>query len=243
MTAEEINSFFANWFELSETERKESIKELKKLGNLVTIAPRSESQSGPCPLWKQPIAKPCGLTNCSFYIPSPASMNCAISCLGNVKGAKLPPSEVALLLNLTGTETNKLTETAIKKIQVALIRDKIEESNTPKFTYLEGHCIACGAPIKDQLDSEIRPDLTTLNKKFGWCAGPKKDPFRCKNKVPYWQFLLQNNFGCHWGDVVAIALCCLKKQDVVSEALGLHKDIINKNWATVQRSMDEYLTR
>jgi hypothetical protein len=243
MTAEEINSFFSNWFKLSENERKESIKELNKIGNLVTIAPRSDKQTGHCPIWKQPIAKPCGLSKCSFYISSPASMNCAISCLGDVKGAKLPPSEVALLLSLTSTETNKLTDSAIKKIQIALIKDKIEESNLPKFQYLQGHCVSCGCPIKDQLESEIRPDLSILDKKFGWCVGPKKDPMHCKNKTPLWKFLLEYNFGCHWSDVIAIALCCLKKQEIVAEALDLHREIINKNWQEVQNSIDEYLTQ
>lgn len=243
MTTEEINSFFSNWFELTEIERKESIKELKKFGNLITIAPRSEKQIGHCPIWKQPLAKPCGLNKCSFYISSPASMNCAISCLGEVKGSKLPPSEVALLLNLTSTETNKLTDSAIKKIQVALIKEKLEESNLPKFKHIEGHCVTCGTPIRDQLDSEIRPDLTIIDKKYGWCVGPKKDPLQCKNKMPAWQFTLQTNFGCHWSDVVAVAMCCLKKQDVVAEALDLQKEMINKNWQTIQNSIDNFLMR
>lgn len=243
MTTEEINSFFANWFELTENERKESIKEIKKIGNLITIAPRSEKQTGHCPIWKQPLAKPCGLNNCSFYIASPASMNCAISCLGDVKGAKLPPSEVALLLNLTSTETNKLTSSAIKKIQIALIKDKIEESNISKFYYIPGHCVSCGTPIKDQLDSEMRPDLTIIDKKFGWCVGPKKDPMRCKNKTPAWQFYLQYNFGCHWADIIAVAMCFFKKQDIVADTLDLHREIINKNWVAIEDSLDEYLMR
>lgn len=236
----EINQFFENWFDYSELDRKETMKQLMQSGQLVAIAPRPESELSACPLHKHPLAKPCGLTSCQFFIKAPHSFNCTINCLSQTKGAKLSPQETATLLGKPTTAIAKITEMAVKKIKFAVIREKIEQFQMPKYKRMEKHCINCGVPIHDQLDSEMRPDLTLEPHKWGWCAGSKKDPYRCKKSFPNWKFKLERNFDCSFIDVLVAALSCYKTTSAVESIFGIDSSVLSEHWPTVRDRLDYF---
>lgn len=236
-----INGFFRDWTSLTESQRLDFIRILRTNGVLNKVTPPKLENSIQCPVNGFLLAKPCNLSACNYHANAPQYKNCLAQCLSQSKTGRLSAMEVAGLLNSSVSEINSVSNSASRKIRLAMVLDVIERKFTSRFKYIEGHCVHCEMNILPEFEMGHDPSLV-IEEKFGWCSP------ECKQKKPKWQFQLEYKFGVHFLEVVKSALSVthlkiesekkkdrqslnraeLTRMETVDEILGLDPGMTNK---------------
>lgn len=196
---EEVNAFFEKWYDYSESTRLQIIRDLRVRGSLSMVSAKSQV-SFRCPINGFLLARPCQLKQCQYFMDSPEDRNCLVSCLSQTKHGRLSAPEVAVVLSASVSDVNSVANTAVRKIRKAIIKDRIEKLVTCRFQYLSGHCVSCEAAIHDELEMNTNPELVVEYGKFGWCS------LACRRDKPKWQFRIEKDYGCHYGDAITTTL-------------------------------------
>ena len=223
-SSENVNDLFYNWQELPESTKLRHIRKLKTIGTLNKIEPKVVEFN--CPIHNFPLAKVCGLGECSYYVSNPENKNCLINCLNDSKSGRLSSAAAAIALNTIVSDVNKANNISLLKIKKAAVKDKIETAYIPKYNRLHGHCINCEEYIKDELSDYRNTELTHVFEEHGWCSST------CKEAAPAWKFDIEDYFGCSYATVLAVAYSIYKNDAVVDELLGLQKGITSQHKST-----------
>lgn len=193
-----INGFFKNWNELTEIQKLTVIRELRDSGVVNKVTPPKMDNAIQCPVHGFSLAKPCNLSSCSYYVESFSNKNCLAQCISQSKTGRLSAMEVSSLLNSSVTEINAVSNSAAKKIRMAMIQEKLERFGTSRFKYIKGHCVHCELNIQPELEIGHDPSLF-IEDGYGWCG------VDCKEKKPKWQFFLEHTFGVSFLEVIKAA--------------------------------------
>ena len=209
-SADETNQFFKEWGSYPELTRLHTLKELKANGTL-TFVGKPTKEPFRCPLYHFPLLVPCSVGGCPYHVGCAPSKNCVINSVETAKTSRLFPQEIAALLGTTVNLVNTTLDQGAKKIQVALVRDKIDHMMVPRFKLLAGHCVSCGAYILDELgmDSQL-----SIDDEYGWCSPG------CKTRKPIWAFRIELDFECDFLDVASVAYSMTKKAEQVDLITG-----------------------
>lgn len=211
--ARAINSYFENWPDLPEGERLDIIRGLKKTGTLTAVKTKPD-KSFKCPIHAFHLARPCGLTECQFHLEHGQSRNCLVYAVTTAKNSRLSAPEAAEVLNITVSDVNTFSNTAMSKIRKTLIKDRIDRFRVSKFNYIAGHCINCELYMQVDIDMGM-PNELMVEKQFGWCSSD------CKKTKPKWQFEMEVEFGCHFLDVLAAGLAVYGKVEAVDQLFSI----------------------
>jgi len=204
-SAAETNQFFDKWGSFPELTRLHTLKELKANGTVAFVG-KPTKEPFKCPLYHFPLLVPCSVGSCPYHVGCASSKNCVINSVESAKTTRLFPQEIAALLGTTVNQVNATLDQGAKKIQVALVRDKIDHMMVPKFKFLPGHCVSCGAHILDELG--MHSELA-IDDDFGWCSD------RCKRAKPDWAFRIEHDFECDFLDVASVAYSMTRKAEQV----------------------------
>lgn len=205
-TTKDINDYFANWSDLTEGDRLEAIRSLKKTGMLTAVRTKPD-KSFRCPINSFHLARPCGLTDCQFNLTNGPSKNCLVNAIGIAKNNRLSANETAEIMNLQVSDINSHSGTAITKIRKTLIKDRLDNFKTPRFKYIAGHCVNCETYIQDDMDMGMSSEML-IDQSHGWCSSD------CRKAKPKWQFELEVEFGCHYLDILSAAISVYKPEVV-----------------------------
>jgi len=238
----DVNRFFPRWYELTESERLQTIRQLKSNGKLSIVPQRVPVETDfQCPLLQFVVARPCNMTTCQYYIGPKHSenkkrspkveileaqqiaaaecKNCLILCLDKSKNGRLSAQEVATVMGISVSEVNSINNHAIAKIRRAKIKEHIEKLQLPKFKYLKGFCVSCGMNIEDELELNS-PDFSIVMNEHGWCSEG------CRDDKPKWQFHIERNFNYDYLDVLAVGLAVHQNIETLGNVFGVSNDEI-----------------
>ena len=242
-TINEINSFFAHWYEHTELARLETIRALKAVGHLSAKYKQESSENFKCPLHNFTLIKPCSLSSCQYHLSTIQGnlvqqqlilecKNCLINCLDLSKNNRLSATEVSGVLGLTPSEINICNATAISKIRRAKIKEQIEKHQIPRFRYLKVHCVSCGLFIQDELEMNLYSDLIIQSDTHGWCSD------ECKDKKPKWQFVIEKEFECDYIHALSVGFMLYNNIENIGGIFSLNKEILQKNKNSIQKNLD-----
>jgi hypothetical protein len=243
-TPKEINLFFSSWQNHTELKRLDTIRSLRAIGQLSAKYKSNEMQEEfKCPLFGFSLSKPCTASSCQYHVKPTATnplqvqmahecRNCLINCLDTSKNNRLSAQEVAGILGISVSEVNNCNAAAVSKIRKAKIKESLEKFQIPRFEAFTGHCINCEQHIQDELDLNLWPELIIQSSMHGWCS------FKCKEKKPRWQFLVEKEFGCNWLDALAVGVLLYSSIEGVGNIFGIHKDIIQKHKQEIQANFE-----
>jgi hypothetical protein len=257
-SAAEVNRFFSRWHELTESERLQTIRELKNSGKL-SIVPRrvSTDTDFQCPLKQFIVARPCNMTTCQYYIGpkrhtseskkrSPKAeileaqqiaaaecKNCLILCLDKSKNGRLSAQEVATVMGISVSEVNSINNNTIAKIRRAKIKEQIERLQLPRFKYLKGFCVSCGMNIEDELELNS-PEFSIVLNEHGWCSEG------CRDDKPKWQFYIERSFNYDYLDVLAVGLAAHQNIDTLGNVFGVSNDEIRLHSKDIKKRHAEH---
>lgn len=233
-SVDDVNNYFNNWPHFTDNEKLDTIRNLRKIGNLS----KSHVQSGTykCPIHHFNLNKPCGLGHCAYHRISPESDNCMLKAVHESKDGRLSISEISKLLNVTMSRVNQLDMSASVKIRRSMIKERVENSMFPRYKYLVGHCVECEASIhselgigdvsdEDLLDSTVplAKDLRTTVEGYAWCS------IECKKKKPQWMFLLEYEFGLPIKRIFQVSTEIVSNSELVDEAYGLDRGTVRRH--------------
>lgn len=244
-SVDEVNQFFSKWHDYSETFRLQVLRKLQSLGKIGVLSSRTTEVSV-CPKYNFLLARPCSLKQCQYYISSPESRNCLINCLNQAKMNRLTSGEVSGIVQASITEINDLSSRSTYKVKKAILKEKLDRLDVSHFSYLPGHCLGCELTIIDDLEAGVSPELVLDHPSglFGWCSA------KCKNHKPAWMFLVEQEFGCSYLDVLALAVSELKsfgvayEQDLnqqVCSLLNINHVDLSEHWLPIAKRMREIL--
>lgn len=224
----DVNKFFEGWRNLSELERINVIKELKDSGSIAFVG-GNRPQKFKCPIHQFQVAVPCALKSCQYFIEHSDSKNCVINCLEGAKNKRLLSQDISGLLNTPISSVNQSIDSATKKIQVALIKDQIDNFEIVRFKFLAGHCVACGMHIEDEL--ALNPDMV-IDGHYGWCST------ECKSATPRWIFKLEKMFECAIIDILAISYTAIHKLESIDQLFKLPTGTSRTYWDQIRKRLD-----
>lgn len=256
-TPKEINEFFAQWHDLSEAERLQTIRDLRDEGKLTIVPNGAPTGTGfQCPINGFALARPCNISSCQYYIgpkivenkkrtpkaeileaqatASAESKNCLIMCLDKSKNSRLSAQEVATVMGISVSEVNSINNNAISKIRRAKVREQIERLQLPRFKYLKGFCVACEMNIQDDLEMNTHPELTIGIQEFGWCSDG------CKHDKPKWQFTIERQFDCDFIDALAVGHSIHQNYDTLGNVFGVNNDYLKEYKDSVCKRKSEH---
>jgi hypothetical protein len=135
-----------------------------------------------------------------------------------------------MVLNSSVSEVNQISNSAIKKIRKAIVKERIEKLIQQRYQYLPGHCVNCELYIQDELDLNVAPELVIEYGKYGWCSP------ECRKAKPKWQFRIEGEFGCHFEDAIwaAMTMHGLVLEDV-DQIFGLETGTVKNLNITLDR--------
>ena len=253
-TPSQINDYFARWHEFTESERLQTIRDLKIKGKL-SIVPSSLQVDFDfkCPMNGFVVARPCNLSSCQYYIgPKRISAegkkrspkveiveaqqtaaaeckNCLINCLDKSKNGRLSAQEVATIMGISVSEVNSINNNAIAKIRRATVKELIEKLQLPRFKYLTGSCVACGMNIQDELEMSAQPELLIVASEYGWCSEG------CRDDKPKWQFTLERQFECDYLDIFGVGLSINSNFETLGNIFGVNNDLLKEHEKDIRK--------
>lgn len=201
---------------LTSTERLQTVQEIKKLAEIEKITPQA-SQSV-CPVTKQSIRAPCGLTTCKFHVDHPWTNNCALNFLLNQEKQKdkLTVEQISLLYKKSPQRVESIYKRAFKIVQRHYLKDLLRSRQTPQFTYLPGFCVTCQSSL---LEEELGDVQLALGGGFGYCST------ECKKQHPPQYYEIEKFFEAEFLRVVETG-CELFNFFAVEELLGFQPNVL-----------------
>lgn len=178
---------------LTSVERLEAIREIKQFAQIEQIPPQAAQSV--CPVTKQSIRAPCGLTTCKFYVEHAWTNNCALNFLLNQEKQKdkLTIEQISLLYKKSPQRVESIYKRAFKIVQRHYLKDLLRSRQTPQFTYLPGFCVTCQSSL---LEEELGDTQLALGEGYGYCST------ECKKQHPPQYYEIEKFFEAEFLRVV-----------------------------------------
>lgn len=188
-----ISQALTNFDRLGTIERMQVLKDIGKIAQ-VDKADAQAAQSV-CPVTKEELRVPCGLTGCKFWVQHGWTKNCTLNFLLNQEKDRLSMEQISLLYRKSPQRVESIYKRAFKIVQRHYLKDLIHSRSVPRFYYLPSFCVACQTKLTDE---EIQDPALSLGEGFGYCSAD------CKKQHPPQYYEIERFFEAEFLRVVEV---------------------------------------
>lgn len=189
-----ISEGLSRYAELGVTERLALFSELRKVARMEQSGDDTAEPDSTCPVTQEPLRRPCGLTQCQYYVEHPWARNCALNYQAVVNQDVLGSEQVAFLYRKSPSRVESIYKRCFKIVQRHHLRNTLgdKQKELKQFKYVPGFCVFC----ETRLDLADLSENLSLGNGFGYCST------ECKKEHPPEYFEIESFFGVPFLDVV-----------------------------------------
>ena len=148
-----------------------------------------------CPYTKEPLAVPCRLGKCPFWVNHPWTKNCSLNFLVDQAKENLTVEQVSFLYKKSSERVQSIYKNCFKIVQRHYLKDYLKTRGVPRFHFIPGFCVHCQSRLTDE---EIQDPTLRLDQEHGYCSAD------CKKQFPASYFEIEKFFEADFFRVVEL---------------------------------------
>lgn len=153
---------------MGEATRLEFLKKLSRFGEIKPLEQEMlKEPESTCPVHREPLRLPCGLSACRYWVEQPWVKNCALNFMSSQSQQNLSVNQVSLLYRKSPVRVDSIFRRCFKVIQRHYLKDLIHNRGYPRFQFLTGFCVDCESKLTR--DEILNPSLR-VGFDFGYCS-------------------------------------------------------------------------
>jgi hypothetical protein len=179
--------------EMDSNERHFFLRDIQK--HAVIDIQQTQPATSACPYTKEPLALPCSLNGCPFWVNHSWTKNCSLNFLVDQAKDSLSVSQVSFLYKKSPERIQSIYKNCFKIVQRHYLKNYLKTKNVPRFHYIPGFCVTCQSKL---LEEEILDSSLRLDGEHGYCSTD------CKKQFPAAYFEIEKFFEADFFRVVEI---------------------------------------